>query len=123
MLLIRGDHGLLPLLAGERPNRLDVLPDRDEQILGGRRVTGPADMLGHEAGLPRHERHRGVAEERLKLALLAGVDRRPEHADDHCLLPARVGWDQPTADRRPRSIASPFAALQTLLCGNLDIAG
>jgi hypothetical protein len=39
VLLVRRDHGLLSALAGERPDRLDVLPDGDEQILGGGRVA------------------------------------------------------------------------------------
>src|SRR4029450_11645347 len=56
VLLVRGDHGLLPALAGERPDRLDVLPDRDVHVLGRGRVTGPARMLGHEPCLLRRER-------------------------------------------------------------------
>jgi Co/Zn/Cd efflux system component len=48
VLLVWGDHGLLPALAGERPDRLDVLPDRDVHILRRGRVTRLDDMLRHE---------------------------------------------------------------------------
>ena len=29
MLLVRGDHGILPALTSERPDRLDILPNRN----------------------------------------------------------------------------------------------
>jgi hypothetical protein len=38
-------------------------------------------VLCQESCLLRNERYRPVAEERLELALLAGVDRRPEETE------------------------------------------
>jgi hypothetical protein len=40
VLLVRIDNGLLPAVPGERPDRLDVLPDRDIQVLRRGRVEG-----------------------------------------------------------------------------------
>src|SRR5512132_4745922 len=98
VLLVGGDHGLLPALAGERPDRLDVLPDRHVHVLGRGRVKGPAHVLGNQPCLLRHERDGRVAEERLELTLLAGVDRRLEDADDHGLL-VRVSLARAAASR------------------------
>jgi hypothetical protein len=39
VLLLRGDNGLLPALAGEPPDRLDILPHRDAQVPQWGRVT------------------------------------------------------------------------------------
>jgi hypothetical protein len=83
VLLPWGDHRLLPSLAGERPDRLHVRPHRDVHILGAGRVVGPAHVLSHQSGLPRHERYGSVTKEGLELTLLAWLNRRPEHADDH----------------------------------------
>jgi hypothetical protein len=49
VLLVRGDHGLLPALAGERPDGLEVLPDRDVDVLRRGRVTGPSPCSGELA--------------------------------------------------------------------------
>jgi hypothetical protein len=76
VLLVRGDHGLLPALTGERGDRLDVLPDGDVDVLGRGRIPRLADMLGPEPCLARDERYGRVAEKRLELMLLAGLDRR-----------------------------------------------
>jgi len=106
MLLIRGDHGLPPALAGERLDRLDVRPDRDVHLLGRGRISGLAEMLGHQPCLLRHKRNRGVAEKRLELTLLTGVNHRPEDTDDHGLLLARVSLARAAA-----SCARPMATI------------
>src|SRR4051812_44472890 len=87
VLLIRADHGLLPLLTGERPDRRDVLPYRDVQEFSRGTVTGPAYVLSYQPRLLRHQWYGDVSQEQLECGLLAGVDRRPEHANDHGCLP------------------------------------
>jgi hypothetical protein len=53
-------------------------------------------------------------EERLELALLAGVDRRPEDADDHGLLLGRVSLARAAASRaRPMATISENPPLPT----------
>ena len=74
VLLVRGDYGLLPMLAGERADRLDILPDRDVQILGRGRVTGRTDMLRNESRLLRHERHSRLSQEGLEIMASSSRD-------------------------------------------------
>ena len=73
VLLVGCDHRLLPTITGERPNRLDVFPNRDVEKLSRGRLTGLPDMLRQEPRLLRHQRYSGVAEKRFELTLLARV--------------------------------------------------
>lgn len=50
MLLVRGDHGILPALTSERPDRLDILPNR--YVRDSPEDGGPAHMLCHQPCLP-----------------------------------------------------------------------
>jgi hypothetical protein len=79
----RKDLGLEPSLAGERPQRVQVLPHRGDHELVGRHVGGVADMDAQHARARAEIGDGSIPKEPGELVLHSRLHLPSEHPDDH----------------------------------------